>query len=124
MYLGIDWGEKNIGLATANKKDKIATPLKTIENNEERIDKIKKLCQKKSIKTIVLGLPKSFDGKKHETAQKVENFAKKLKAKIEIPIKFENEVFSSKIAKRFSKESLDKRAASLILQSHLDKLNQ
>lgn len=123
MYLGIDWGEKNIGLALADKENKVATPIKTINNKGNTIKKIRKICKEKNVEKIVLGVPKSFDGEKHETAQRVKQFADKLKGKLDLPLEFENEIFSSKIAKHFSEEKVDKRAATIILQSYLDKLN-
>jgi putative Holliday junction resolvase len=121
MYLGIDWGKKEIGLATANKKERVATPLKTIENNKATTEEIKKICEEEKIDKIILGMPESFDGKRHETANRIKKFGEKLKAHLELPIEFENEIFSSKIAKKFSRKDVDQRAATIILQSYLNK---
>lgn len=126
MLLGIDWGKKKIGLALSDKKNKIAFPFKTLKNKSQTstLEKIKEICEKNSVERVILGLPQSFDGEEHETAKKVRSFGQKLKKTLNIDLKYENEIFTSKIAQAKSNQNIDKRAASIILQSYIDKKNK
>lgn len=123
MILGIDWGEKRTGLALSDEKEKIAFPFKTIKEGKggETIEKIQEICSNKGVDKIVLGVPKSFDGKEHKIAKKAKSFGKKISKELDIKVEFENEIFTSKIARSKITNNIDKRAASIILQSYLDK---
>lgn len=105
-YLGIDYGEKNIGLAISNNNLKIAVPFGIVKNIQE----IKKIIKTKKINKIIIGLPKGFRG---ETAQtkKTREFAKNFKS-----FEFVDERFTSKISQNHAS------AATIILQSYLDML--
>ncbi len=117
-YLGIDYGERRIGLAVSDAEGRIAFPRDTVSNLQDVIDFIKR----ELVETVVLGLPCALDG--HDTTETlaVKRFAAKLKSKVELPMVLENEMYTSKIAEATSsKEHADAAAAALILQSYLDK---
>jgi len=103
-YIGIDYGEKNIGLAIGNDELKIATPFGIAHN----IEQVKKIIKQESIDKIIIGLPKGFRGETEQT-KKTKKFAKNFRN-----YKFIDERFTSKIAHNHS------GAATIILQDYLD----
>jgi putative Holliday junction resolvase len=131
--LGIDYGEKRIGLAISDPLGIIAQSLPTliVSKNQDILSEIKKLIKEYEISTIVLGLPKNMDGTLGEAGKKVMEFGKELSQNIGIKVEFWDERLSSveslktlreekrKIKRK--KELVDKISASLILQGYLDK---
>jgi len=122
-YLGIDWGEKRIGLALADSEIKIAVPFKTVSSINEVVEVIKE----EEIDMAVIGKPISIMNQELRiTNQKYNNFVSKLEKEIKVPIKFIDERLSSKAADALSgdkktKASRDAIAAMIILQAYLDK---
>ena len=126
--LGIDFGMKQIGLALGDTESKIAVPLETLINNELFWDVFLKLVQHEKIDGFVLGVPLALrdGGGAGEAVEAVEDFKKELESKTSLPIYIEDERMSSKMADRMpggTKKDRDAVAASLILQSYLDRLN-
>ena len=125
-YLGIDYGQKRIGVAISDEDGKIAFPKETIENidEEESISKLQKLAEREKIEKIVVGLPVSFSGEKNPQSEKVQIFAEKLFEIAKFPVEFENEILTTKLAAKGStKKNIDASSAALILQSYLDKIS-
>lgn len=120
-YLGIDYGEKRIGLALSDESGKIAMPYGVANS----FNKILSLLKKEKVGKIVIGLPVSFSGRESAQALETKKFAEALKKKVKLPIELENEVLSTKIASRFSSNGqIDASSAAIILQSYLDKQNK
>lgn len=122
-YLGIDYGDKRIGVALSDKQGILAFPLATVENGKNAINQIKKICNEQEAEKIIIGLPLSFAMKETEQTEKVRLFAKKLNKEINLPIEFENEILTSKMAGKegVSRQKIDESSAALILQSWIDK---
>jgi putative Holliday junction resolvase len=124
--LGIDYGEKRIGLALGGREIKIATPYKILKNKnfDFVIDEIKKICKTENVNEIIVGLPISLKGKIEAQAKKVLEFVEFLKKNLEIPIETEDERLTSVMVDKLAKEQKVERdavAAMLILQSYLDR---
>lgn len=120
-YLGIDYGDKRIGVALSDEEGKFAFPFSTVENGKKAIDEIKKICSEQGTDRIILGLPLSFGMKETEQTGKVKIFAQKLKKEINLPLEFENEILTSKMAGKIGAHKIDESSAALILQGWLDK---
>lgn len=123
-YLGIDWGEKRIGLACADEEIKIATPWKVVGSLEELIETIKE----EKIDEIIIGAPYKMHDIKASLHPKFNEFLSKFKEKTNIPIKEVDERLSSKTADSFigsrkQKVSRDASSAMVILQQYLDSLH-
>lgn len=127
--IGLDVGEKRIGVARADSSTRIAVPLGFIEVNGGEWEQIARLARVNGTNLFVLGLPRSNEGK--ETAQSlyVRNFAKILVQKIpEARIKFQDESLTSVLAedrlkkhrKNYQKGDIDAEAASIILQDFVE----
>ena len=112
-FLGIDHGDKRIGIAVSDETMTFAFPRAILHNTKTIFEEIKKICGEENIAKIVMGVPISFSGGKSAQAEKVEKFGKELEAFSGIPVEYENEIFTTKIGRD------DASAAALILQSYL-----
>lgn len=124
-YLGLDYGQKRIGVAVADERGKIAFPHSTIFNKGQNgvLRQLKNLIKKEKIDKIIVGLPFSLRGKETPQTKDIKSFLEFLRKNLIIPIEGENEILTTKLAKKsVGKERLDASAAAIILQSHLDKL--
>lgn len=119
-YLGIDWGEKRIGLALADEETCIALPFKTVSNLTELLTVI----AEEEIDEIVLGSPKKMSGEAANNPLWLD-FVSQLKLKSAKPVNFLDERLSSLAADALSGEKKEKAerdeiAATIILQDYLD----
>jgi len=128
--LALDFGDKRIGAAISDESQSIALPLCCIDasNINESISRIKEICQRKNIKTIVLGLPLTLKGEKGIQVLKAEKFAQTLKKTIKASVIFEDERLTTKEAEKIlrqknkrKKEDVDIISAILILRQYLEK---
>lgn len=120
-YLGIDWGEKRIGLALADSETKIALAFKTVSFLKDVLS----IIEEEKIDKIVLGKPISLANDKR-TADNFNKFYNILKEKTKIEIILEDERLSTQAGFSLSGRTKDKAdrdalSASLILQNYLDK---
>lgn len=134
-YLGIDYGEKRIGLAISDELGIIAGKLKTVENLSWNgvISELQKIVSEHSVGEIVIGLPKNLKGEETQQTLKVKDFIAFLKERIKIPVREWNEMFTSKesnnvlieanVSRKNRKKFVDQLSAVLILQGYLDSLN-
>ena len=130
--LGLDFGDKTIGIAVSDKSKTIATPIITIKRKGilKDIEKLLSILEEYDVGGIILGLPLSLDGNENERTEKVRNFANELKKCKDIKIAFQDERYSSdviykelrknSISKDKIKKKIDQMAASYILQGFLD----
>ena len=125
LYLGIDWGEKRIGLALGDSETKIATPFKVANKLEEVLQVIKD----EDIEAIVVGKPLSMTNYELRiTNEGFNDFLEKLKKEVNIPLEIIDERLSSKAADALTghtefKTERDAVAAMVILQSYFDQLS-
>ena len=124
--LGIDYGAKRIGLATANTVIKLATPYGVWPNNEEFLRRLKNLCEQRNCATIVIGLPRGLEGQETPQTAKVREFATEVERKLRLPVALQDEAATTVVAhthKKISKRGdVDSLAAALILQDYLNNL--
>ncbi|MFA6430462.1 MAG: Holliday junction resolvase RuvX [Candidatus Paceibacterota bacterium] len=122
-YLGIDYGEKRVGIALSDIEGKMAFPKAVFENNAELIAKIVTYCTENTVEAIVIGESKDYKGEDNKINPKIISFKRDLASAIKIPISLEPEFMSSmQVEKTFGKtDMLDASAASIILQTFLDK---
>ncbi len=132
--LGIDLGSKRVGVALSDNSNLIASPFKTLifNNQKDLLNQLEELINKYDVKTIVLGLPLSMNGIDSHQTKKIRDFKSSLLT-FKIPIIYEDERLSSVSAKKsmviqniktgHNKSEIDMRAAAIILQQHLDKIN-
>ena len=127
-YLGLDYGEKRIGVAVSDDTGKLAFP-KYVEvalgSERWRVvsRNLKKIIDEENIGGVVVGLPLGFSMQETEMTKKVREFAEFLKKELNIEIFFQNEVLTSKEVEKSGsarENMVDASSAALILQSFLD----
>jgi putative Holliday junction resolvase len=141
--LGIDYGEKKIGVAISDESAKFAFPHAVIDNIStcDVGIEIKKICDKNNIGKIVIGQSLDFKNQPNPIMKRIEKFKSFLEEKLKIPVEYENEILTTRQAKRllessvrgkqarpkkearFKNEKIHASAAALILQSYLDRQN-
>jgi putative Holliday junction resolvase len=120
--LGVDYGLKWIGVAISDAERKIAFPYETLENNSRFFSRLNEIIKKEEIYKIVIGLPLNKKMKATSQTAAVENWAEKLIKEVDLPIDFENEIFTSKAADRYDAKNQHSAAAAILLQSYLDRM--
>lgn len=122
--LGVDYGKKKIGLATAESS--LAAPLKVlkVDSIEEAIKKVGKVAVAEEVVEVVVGISEG------EMAKETREFGEKLQEKLGLPVVYQDETLSSKDAQKLSIKAGIKRkkrkdmehaySATLILQNYLD----
>ena len=135
-YLGLDLGSRTLGIAKSDSMGLIASSYGVIRHQEEYsrlIDEVVKLVDLEKIDAIVLGFPKNMNnsiGPKGELSLK---FKKELEKKLSIPVYLQDERLSTKsatdllisgnVSRKGRKKVVDSVAATIILQTYLDKEN-
>ncbi|MFA5188618.1 MAG: Holliday junction resolvase RuvX [Patescibacteria group bacterium] len=127
--LGIDYGEKKVGLAIADTETKIASPYKILTNDKGLFEAIKDICLEEEIGKIVVGIPTGLKGVKSAQYEIVKDFISQLKREFSMEIIAQNENLSSSYAQNLlqgtkSKGQDDAVAAMIILQSYLDEMGE
>ncbi|MXO47736.1 Holliday junction resolvase RuvX [Erythrobacter vulgaris] len=132
--LGLDLGTKTIGVATCDAGWRYATAGKTIPRSKFTKDcgKLREIVTERSIKGIVIGLPRNMDGSEGPRAQASRAYARNLSQTVELPILLWDERWSTSsaegamIGQDMSRakraEKIDSHAAAIILQGAIDTL--
>jgi len=132
--VGLDYGEKTVGIAVSDLRRSVATPLETIRRTRFTADaaRILGIAAGRDACGLVLGLPLNMDGSEGPRAQSTRAFARNLSRLTDLPIVFWDERLSTVAAERAlleadtsrarRKEVIDAVAAGYILQGALDRL--
>jgi len=132
--IGLDLGEKTIGVAVSDTLLSVASPLRTIRRTRFTADAaaILAIAGPRAIGGIVLGLPYNMDGSEGPRAQSTRAFARNLSRLTDLPIGFWDERLSTVAAERAliaadtsrkrRSEVIDHVAAAFILQGALDRI--
>jgi putative Holliday junction resolvase len=134
--LGVDYGERRIGLAVSDVTGTIANPLPTILRRRGKrppVARIAETARELGVERIVVGLPLTSEGEEDEWTREVRDFGEKLASRTGLPVDYIDERFTSaraertlrelglKSSKRREKGLVDATAAVLILQAYLDR---
>ena len=120
--LGIDYGDRNIGLALA-EHNSIAVPYKVINNSkqEEILLKLKEIIKEEEIELLIIGMPYSLNSKENERTGITKKFISFLKDNLNLKIEIINEQFTSKLYTKMGlRDNLDKYSATAILDTYLE----
>lgn len=130
--LGIDVGERRIGVAMGESTLRLALPVRVIERESIKHDaqSIQELVREYDADRIVIGLPLLLDGSEGEQAARVRGFVDRLRMLVTTPFEFWDERFSTVEAMnaqrdaghntRSGRATIDASAAAVLLQSYLD----
>jgi|TARA_B100000959_G_scaffold150083_2_gene157459 putative Holliday junction resolvase len=127
--LGIDYGEKRVGLALSDPLQMFASPYKTIPNNPGLITAIQTIMNENDVACVAVGLPKGMKGQETAQTQNVYRFVECLNDQ-DITVNLIDERLTSVSAKKalveqgiktgHNKGLIDQTAAAIILQQFLD----
>ncbi|MCH9651113.1 MAG: Holliday junction resolvase RuvX [Deltaproteobacteria bacterium] len=129
--LGIDFGEKRVGLALSDPKARYAIPLTTLERRNDRsvAREICRLAAERGVVRLVLGEPLGLDGNRGEAAQRVRRFGNRLEKTSGLPLQYVDEALTSVEAEAQLREMgvdprknpgrVDSLAAQILLQEAL-----
>lgn len=135
--LGVDYGERRIGLAISDPLGMIAQPLPTVTRRRGKrppVAEIAGITQEREAEAIVVGLPLDEHGDESDWTREVRAFGEKLAERTALPLHFVDERMTSARAQRAIREAglsrtqrerkdlVDATAAVIILQTHLDSL--
>lgn len=85
-YLGIDYGEKRVGIALSDDGGNIAFPKEILENDANLVQAVADLCQRERVEAVVLGESRDYHGHENQIMKQVKAFQEKLSEKITLPI--------------------------------------
>ena len=131
--IGLDVGEKRIGVAKVDSDTKIALPVGFVEVDGTEWEQIAKIARLNSTNFFVLGLPRSNEGNETKQTLYVRRFATTLTSKIPgAKIRFQDESLTSveaedrlkKRQKKYQKGDIDAEAASIILQDFIEQFSR
>jgi len=129
--LGIDYGDRRIGIALSDPLKIISKPLITLKNNSNFLSKLKNIIEEKDVDVVVVGYPIGMKGQITKQTEKVESFIQLLIENINIKISKVDERLSTVSALHslieqgiktgHNKELIDDTSAAIILQEFLDR---
>lgn len=134
-YLGLDLGSKTCGIAISDRTGLIATSLEVIRYSDydELINKLNNIVISRNVDAFVLGNPKNLDGSLSKRSEITLEFKKILEDRFKLDVIMQDERLSTVEAERMlisndtkrkkRKKVIDKIAATIILQSFLDRRN-
>ena len=122
--LGLDIGERRIGVARVNLIAKLPEALATLPNNTTFLERLKQLIGEYQIDGLVVGLPRNLNGQETAQSQTIRDFCAKYLNRLNLPIIWQDETLSSVAAEsqakdKQSKAGVDALAARIILEDYL-----
>jgi putative holliday junction resolvase len=129
--LGVDWGERRIGLAVSDPSGVIASPLPTLKvtGREDALTKVAKAAEQQEAERIVVGLPLLMSGEQGRAAEAALQFASSLRERTGLIVETYDERLTSAQSRRRlhetgvktgrAKEKVDQGAAVVLLESYL-----
>lgn len=133
-YMGLDVGDKTIGVAISDELGMTANPVTTIQRTgsiKREIGEVRKLAEENNVGRIVVGMPLMLDGSIGVQAEKVQTFIEEMRKRIRIPIvtwderlttvEVERILIASDQSREQRKKVIDKMAASVLLRSYMDR---
>lgn len=121
--MGVDYGNKKIGIALSDEKGEFSFPYAVLENKSGIFGKIRKICRGSNIEKIILGMPLDFKNQPTDATAGAQEFKSRLEKEIGLSVVFEDERFSTKEAERIQgrTDKIDASAAALILKSYISR---
>lgn len=131
--LGLDYGEKRIGLATTDPLQIIASPREVLHRTTlgADLDFLETFVKEEEVEAFVVGHPLNTDGTRNKMVERVEAFVAKLVLRCPLPVHWVDETYSSQEAEellrleshdwRKRKPKIDMVAAQIILRNYLER---
>jgi putative Holliday junction resolvase len=128
--LGLDIGERRIGVAVSDEMGSIASPVGMVRRERDVAREVRALIEKYGAVRVIAGLPVGLSGREGPQAASVRAFVDELAGQLDVPVEFYDERLSTAVAERSliaggtrrekRREKVDAVAAAVILQGYLD----
>lgn len=129
--MGIDYGERRLGVAISDEGGKIAFPKLTVEGDEEAfLAAVSDIARQYDVELVVLGLPLTLSCEESEISRRARRFARRVEKLLGVRVVLWDERLTSVEAERVLREAgakpsrnkaaVDRVAAAIILQSYID----
>ena len=126
--LGLDVGERRVGVAIADSIGRLAAPVMTLDVDGMEIVRLQRLMLERDVTELVVGLPRTMSGEATAQTTAVQNFVTAQLAGFRLPTHFQDESLTSVSAeqelqrrgKPYAKGDIDALAATIILQDYLE----
>jgi putative Holliday junction resolvase len=134
--LALDMGAKRVGVAVSDEMRLSVRPLAALRgtNWKQLVKALSELCEEFDVRRVVLGLPLRLEGGEGDAAAEVRRAARKLELSLHLPIDFQDERLTSKVAESaLRREGLgerevfanaDSEAAAIILRDYLSRSDE
>ena len=131
-YLGVDFGERRIGVAVSDEEARLAVPVGVVERRDDyqAIGELRDIARDREVGALVLGRPTHVDGRLGATANRVRRFGERLALACHLPLFVVDEALTSSEARRLLRQAgsgrrhrrkaIDALAARIQLQEWLD----
>lgn len=119
--IGIDYGDKRVGIASTDESGEFALPRAVLPNDEHLVGEVLKMIKAEGVEAVVIGDSKNYAGKENPIMEKTRSFASELEVE-GVKVFFHPEVLSSMEADRLQGQNAmrDASAAAIILKSYID----
>jgi putative Holliday junction resolvase len=127
--VGVDPGTRRVGVAVSDPDGRVALPLKVIEADPDAAELVD-LVKEQKASEVVVGLPRMLDGTEGPAAQGARELAARLQDLLDVPVRLVDERLTTaaaaqaftemEVSERKRRKSIDKVAATLLLQTYLD----
>lgn len=137
--MGLDYGDKTVGVAISDEMMITAQPIETIKRERpsklrKTLARIENLMEEYDVETVVIGLPKKMNNEEGERCERTRLFGDMIQQRTGLTVLYQDERLTtveadavleeSGVPKGWRKQYIDKIAASLILQGYLDRIAQ
>lgn len=128
ILLGLDVGERRIGVAAGDTIGRLGSPLTTLEVDGTEMVRLQRLMLENEVSGFVVGLPRNMSGQETAQTQMVKDFVTRRLSGFELPVHYQDESLTSvkaeeELAQRkkpYSKADVDALAATYILNDYLE----
>ncbi len=128
--LGLDIGDKRIGVAISDETETIASAMEVINVDGSEFERIGEIINQHGISEVAVGLPLNMNGSKGPAAIKASDFADKIKNRFKVSVSTFDErlttkqgeafLISADMSRKKRKAKIDKIAAQIMLQAYID----
>lgn len=132
--MGLDLGEKTIGIAISDALQMTAQPLTTLMRQEgKELERLEALICEYGIERVVVGLPRNMNGSLGPQAERAQEFGRALEAKAGVPVTFWDErlttvaaervLLEADLSRRKRKKVIDQVSAAVMLEGYLKRIS-
>lgn len=128
VLLGLDVGERRIGVAVGDSIGRLASPLTTLDVDGLEMVRLQRLMLEHDVSALVVGLPRNMSGEPTAQTEQIREFVVRRISGLELPVHFQDESLTSvkaeeELSKRnkpFARGDVDALAATYILDDYME----